>query len=253
MPGSEAATVDGTSDVIDSVASTTLPTISDPELRNKWNKLVLDIRSTRLETDIEERHSRGNLERALELALSHPEEMSISTEPMGRRHDMESHIRGHFENLFNNDDWGTEFKSPRPDVEYLLKACELAYLYDSAYRFSDEIVVRPELNGLEEVAFVELPTSLHEWMGEVDLVWLTLADELAAEEPLEDWIDRLYDERESFVTEAKNRETFLPISGDYTEDPEGIKTKITKRLSRNANVSPRLVHNYCFTRTVDQF
>jgi len=112
--------------------------------------------------------------------------------------------------------------------------------------------VRPKLNGLEEIVFVELPTDLHEWMGEVDLLWLTLADELAAEEPLIEWIDRLYDERKSFATEAKKREVFLPISGEYTDDPEGIKTKVKKRLARNANVSPRLVHNYCFTHTVDR-
>lgn len=253
MPGSEAATVDRTSDVIDSVVGTSLPSISDSELRNEWNKLVLDIRSSRLETAIEERHSRENIERAIELALSHPEEMSIATEPMGRRHDMESHVREHFDNLFNNDEWGTDLKGPKPAVEYLLKACELAYLYDSSYRFSDETVVRPELNGLEEIAFVEFPAELHEWMGEVDLLWLTLADELAAEEQLRTWIDRLYDERESFVSAARDREIFLPISSDYTDDVTGVRSKIENRLSRNANVSPRLVHKYCFTRTVDQF
>lgn len=253
MPGSEAATVDEPSDVIDSVASTPLPSISDSELRNKWNKLVLDIRSSCLETEIEKRHSRDNIERAIELALSHPEEMSIITEPVGRRHDMESHVRDHFNNLINNDDWGNEFKSPRPDVESLLKICEIVYLYDSSFRFSDETVVRPAMNGLEEIAFVEFPEELHEWMGEVDLLWFTLAGELAAEEPLREWIDRLYDDRESFVAAAKDAEVFLPISADYSDAIDEIKTKIENRLSRNANVSPRLVHKYCFTRTVDQF
>ncbi|WP_317176165.1 hypothetical protein [Halomontanus rarus] len=250
MPGSATATTDGASDVIDSLDVTSLPSSSDSELRNKWRRLVLNVRGTSFETDIEKRHSRKNFEKAIELALTNPDSMSISTEPVSRRHDMTTHVRSHFDNLLNSTEWGTEFKHGRPNVEYLLKACELAYIYDSVYRFSRETIIRPELDGLEDVRFVELPSSLNRWMGEVDLVWLILADTLAPEDPLEEFIDRLYEERDEFIAEAKAREIFLPIRSDAVDDPVEIREKIKSRLSRNAHVSPKLVHDYCFTRVV---
>lgn len=251
MPGSEAATTDGAAAVIDSLVVDDLPTIDDSELHNEWRRLVLDIRSTTLETDIAKRHSRSNFERALKLALTHPDSMSISTMPNERRYEMTDHVHEHFENLFNDDDWGSEFKRPRPNVTYLLKASELAYLYDSVYRFNRETIISSDYGGLEDLSFVELPDGLNEWMGEVNLLWLTLAGKLAAEKPLREWINRLYSAREDFVAEAKSREIFLPIRGEYLEDPHETKTKIKKRLSRHAHISPRLVHNYCFTRAVD--
>jgi hypothetical protein len=166
---------------------------------------------------------------------------------------MTEHVRDHFDSLLNNDDWGTAFKRHRPNVGYLLKACELAYLYDSVYRFSRETVIRPEIDGLEDVSFVEVPSELSDWMGETDLLWLTLADELAAEKPLRGWVDSLYDDRADFVRAAKDNGIFLPISGEYREDLDDVESKIEKRLERNAHVPPRLIHNYCFTRTVDRF
>lgn len=253
MPGSEAATTDGASELIDSLAAGETPTIGDAKLRNEWRQLVLDVRSSRLETDVEERFARDNFERAIELALRHPESMSISTEPFERRHDLTSHLRGHFENLLNDSDWVTEFKTARPDVEYLLKICELVYLYDSVHRFNVETIVRPDLNGLEDLAFVEYSAELSEWMGEIDLLWLTLANELEPEEPIREWIDRLYDDRDDFVAEAKEREIFLPIHAEYLDDLEGTETTVEKRLSRNADIAPRLIHDYCFTRAVDRF
>lgn len=253
MPGSEAATTDDASVLINSLASGNPPTIGDAKLRNEWQQLVLDIRSLRLETDVDERFARKNFERVIELALSHPESMSITTEPFERRHDMTSHLREHFENLLNDSDWAVDFKTARPDVEYLLKICELVYLYDSVHRFNAETIIGSDLSGLEDVAFVEYATELSDWMGEVDLLWLTLANELEPEEPLPEWIDRLYDDRDSFVAEAKEREIFLPINGEYLDDPEEIKAKVEKRLIRNADIAPRLIHNYCFTRAVDRF
>lgn len=253
MPGSEATTTDHASNIISSLAADDLPTIGDSELRNEWRQLLIEIRGAKLETDLEERFSRSNFERAVELALAHPESMTISTEPKSRRHDMTGHVRGHFDNLLNNDDWGSELVSPRPDVDYLLKACELAYLYDSVHRFSRETVIHPEIDGLEDVRFVELPSELSDWMGGTDLLWLTLANELAAEKPLREWIDSLYDDRDVFVATAKDEEIFLPISGEYREDLAEVKSRVENRLARNAHVSPRLIHNYCFTRTVDQF
>lgn len=253
MPGSEATTTDPASDIINSLAADDLPTIGDSELHNKWRQLLIEIRGSKLETDLEKRFSRSNFERAVELALAHPESMSISTEPKSRRHDMTGHVRDHFDNLLNNDDWGAEIKGPRPDVDYLLKACELAYLYDSVYRFSSETVISPKIDGLEDVSFVEVPSKLSDWMGETDLLWLTLADELAAEKPVRVWIDSLYDDRADFVATAKDEEIFLPVSGEYREDLDDVKSKVEKRIARNAHVPPRLIHNYCFTRTIDQF
>lgn len=253
MPGSEAATTDDASVLIDSLASGNPSTIGDAKLRNEWRQLVLDIRSSRLETDVDERFARENFERAIELALGHPESMSISTEPFERRHDMTSHLRDHFEKLLNDSDWATEFKTGRPDVKYLLKISELVYLYDSVHRFNAETVIRSDLGGLEDVTFVEYSAKLSEWMGEVDLLWLTLANELEPEEPLREWIDRLYDDRDDFVSNAKEREVFLPINGEYLADPEEIESTVEKRLSRSADIAARLIHNYCFTRAVEQF
>ncbi|MHC3437900.1 hypothetical protein ACYJ1Y_07270 [Natrialbaceae archaeon A-gly3] len=253
MPGSETVTTAGASDIIDSFDTTQLPSRTNFELRNEWNKLVLELRGATFETNLDERHSREYFETALELALTHPEVMSISTKPVSRRHDMTSHVRGHFDNVLNTDSWAESFKRPRPSVEYLLMTCGLAYLYNCVYRFSRETIVSPDLEGLEDASFVELPSGIARWMGDVDLLWHTLSGKLAPEEPLEETVERLHAERDSFVSEAKDREIFLPVRSEYVDDVDSIEAKIERRLLRNARVPPKLVHDYCFTQAADRY
>lgn len=253
MPGGEAMTRGSPDTFLESYDPVDTPAISESELRNEWRKLVLGLRERRYEADISERHSEEPVIRAVRLTFSHPESFSISTKPVSRRNDIRHHLRGHFADLFNDEANAREFKGARPDIDRMLKACELAYLYDSVYRFLPESDIEPKIDGLESVRFVNLPGELATWMGEVDTVWMVLVGELAPEEPLDEMVDRLYAERETFVEKVKELEIFLPLRSEYLETPDVISKKIEKRLRRGAEISSKDVHDYCFTRAVDQF
>lgn len=253
MPGSEAMTVDGTNAALDSLSTADKPSIGDSELRNEWKKLLLRMKERAYETDVDNRHDGSTLNRALELALSHPDDVSVSTKPVERNTDMRNHIADHFDDLLNEEDNATELRYPRPDVKRLLRACELAYLYDAVYRFMTETVVTPDIDGLADLRFVELPDSLHRWMGEVDVLWMVLVRDMAPEERVEEMIDRLYEDRDAFVETAIDLDLFMPVRGDYLDEPDRTRENVDKRLVRGAEVSTKDVHDYCFTRTVDRY
>lgn len=251
MPGAEATTLDDVEELAARVDSNGVASITDSELKNEWKKLVTEIESTTYETDVEALHTDRNVRKAIELAFSHPDSVAVSTKPVSRRHDMSAHVREHFDSLLNEPERGHRLKRGRPDTERLLKACELAYLYDAVFRFSSETIVDTDIDGLERLRFVKVPEEVHVWMGEVDVLWRVLHDELAAEEPVAETIDELHAERDTFVEAAKEAEIFLPIRSDYVPDVDAKRDTIEKRLRRNAHVPPKQVHDYCFSRAVD--
>lgn len=253
MPGAEATTTSGADELINSLNPENVASLGDSELKNEWKKLTKETEGSVYETDIEARHSDTNFKGAMKLTFAHPDSISVSTKPVSRRHDMTAHVRDHFDSLLNNAENGNRLKTGRPDTERLLKICELVYLYDAVYRFSPETIVDPDIDGLERLRFVALPATAHAWMGEVDVLWWTLHNELAPEEPVNELIDRLYESRDEFVEDTKAAEIFLPIRSDYTDDVEDKRRKIAKRLERNSHVKPKLVHDYCFSRTVDSY
>lgn len=253
MPGAEATTVTDTDELVTNLDPESVERRSDAEIRNEWKKLKKEIESATYETDVDELHSGRNLYRAVELAFSHPESVSVSTEPLSRRYDLTEHVRGHFESLLNTPEHGRRLKRGRPDTERLLNACEMAYLYDAVLRFSPVTVVDTKIDGLERLQFVEVPEETHSWMGEVDIVWRVLEGVLSPEERIGEAIDRLYDERDEFVASAKEAEIFLPIRSEYVEDVGDKRATIEKRVERNAEVAPKHVHDYCFSRAVDRY
>lgn len=153
----------------------------------------------------------------------------------------------------NTPEHGRRLKRGRPDIDRLLKACELTYLYDAVYRFSPMTTVDTDIEGLERLRFVEIPEETHSWMGEVDIAWRVLEGVLAPEERVTETIDRLYEERDEFVAAAKEADVFLPVRSDFIEDLTDERAKIEKRIVRNDEVSPKRVHDYCFSRTVNRY
>lgn len=250
MPGGDAAVADpdlGITPVSD--------TESKPPLEETWREILLEIDERDLETDLEKRHSSAPFDKAVRLAASYPDVMSISTRPVGREYDMPEHIRDDIETLLESDHFERRFISPIPQTEMLLKVFEVGYIYDAAFRFCTEILVRPGEDGLEDVRFRGLPEPLSEWMSRVDVLWRIVNGDIPSPEEttVEEMTDSIYDDRLSFIDAARELDMFLPIPPvDGAErDADKLADKIETHLTRNGTVDPNLVYDYCYNQVLE--
>lgn len=249
MPGTAATTTASTRSLIE----TTSPSrdTHNSDWTEEWGKVTQGIREADRAKDIEDRLTRDNVERAVNIALTHPDKFTIEISQFGRLTDLEDHVRTHFDTLLNNSERGHRLKKPTPDTESLLDACELAFLYDAAYRFAHTTSVRPTRDDIEEAHFVELPPDLAEWMGEVDIIWAHLRGviKLPSDE-LRSLLNKTYHSRGEFVEAAKEIDSYLPISTEANPiTEEGLQT----RLLRGNEVKPDRVHAYCYQKALNDF
>lgn len=250
MPGSDAAVADPDLSLVQSgETENTLP------LDETWREILLDVDERHLETNLEKRHSAAPFNKALRVATSHPDSISISTRPFERAHDMADHIREDIETLLESDHVEHRFISPVPRTETLLKVFELGYIYDAVLRFCTEILFRPEEDGLEEISFRSLPAGLSDWMSRVDVLWRIVNGDIPEPDgtSVEEMIDRIYEERTDFIAEARDEEMFLPVPPTNAErtDPGELAETIETHLHRNRTVDPELIYEYCYNRTLD--
>lgn len=88
MPGAEATTIADADELVTSLDPESVERRSDAEIKNEWKKLKKEIESAAYETDVSELHSERTFRRAIELAFSHSESVSVSTKPLSRRYDV---------------------------------------------------------------------------------------------------------------------------------------------------------------------
>lgn len=226
---------------------------AESELRAEWTALLDAVEARRSETDVDALLDDDLLARAYETAARYSGLVSVSETPFGRTRDMVAHTREHFDDLFNDDACAKAFK-PSPattDVDALLTVSELVYLDDAVARFSTETVFEPAPDGLERVAFYELPPAVSEWMMEVELLAGALGDRLDGDAAGMDLVEDLYGRRREFVDRAMDADSFLLVPADREASPEEKRRKIETRVRRGADVDPADVHAYCYSRALD--
>lgn len=223
------------------------------DIEEIWDELTDGIERRRSSDDKEERYSEEGYFKALATAFEHPDLVSIERVPFSKYEDLDNHIRGHFENLLNDKDYAPRLKRGVADSEKLIKLCELVYIDDAFFRFSEVTAFDPDINGLSRIVFIDLPDSqetvpeiVERWHEEFDLLWKMISGEIPEIKRIDVLIDELYEERMEFVKAAKDENVFLPITTEATGDAEKLRRRIRTYLNRNNNVDPELVHDYCY-------
>ena len=259
MPQSETASVQGAN-----TTSETAPGLRQPQipqdggvadsLEERWREIVAALKRNKESEDTSERLSRDPLDGALAIASDYPEAVSVSREPFDRSEDMNHHVRGHFDTVFNSDEVGAVLKDGAPRTDTLLNLCEILYIDDAILRFSDRITFNPSPNHLQSVEFSELPAELDEetrhWMSSIELAWDGFIENTATQDELTGLISDLYADRETIARGAEDRSIFLPPTADYTDD-RLEEAYLRPRLMRQTSVSSEQVHDTVYSRVFD--
>lgn len=226
----------------------------ESSFRDAWSSLEDQIDENRSKTDVETRLTTDCIERAFEIAHEFPEFVTISTGPYGRNEDMVRHVEHHFDSLFNDTDFATEFKKfpSRPAFDPLFDMAEIVYLSDCVGRFAEKTVFTPDVGGIPTLSFIELPPELSHWMERVEVVWACFGGELRISE----WsprkaVEELYDDREEFVEKAVEADMFLPIPPEDEVSVTNVRNRVETLSGRRANVSPALIHDYCYDASLE--
>lgn len=250
MPGGDAAVADPELGI-----PAREDTESSPPLDETWREVLLEIDENELETDLEKRNSLTPFNKALELATSYPDSITISTRPVERGRNMSEHIREDIRTLLGSEHFEHRFISPVPRTDTLLKVFELGYIYDAAFRFCTEIIFQPGEDGLEEIRFSGIPAELIDWMSRVDILWRIVNGDIPRPEDttVEELTDEIYEKRLSFITEAREMDMFVPVPATDAErhNPDKLAEKIDTHLTRNRTVNFDLIYRYCYNRVLE--
>lgn len=190
---------------------------------------------------------------AYRVATKYPENVSIRTTDVGRDEDLQEHVQGHFDSLFNNPNWATPLKEEFLDVDRLLKASELVYILDGAFRFADKSIVTADNDQLDPFEFynIDIDPDTETWIGTVDLLWKSFHQPISpkSKKSTQYIIDDMHDERIDFMSTASDDSMFLAIHPDkYPFDDDNLRRHIRSHVSRQGSVDTSRIHNECFKR-----
>lgn len=257
MP-SETATVftPGDSHLMDPSSPEGISTdIGRGDLEDKWEELESRLRTQNKAIEHEERYDSEPWEMAFEIAFSFPDKVDVEIKPYGRDRDLTEHVRNHFDSLLNESSSGGSLrKGAASDWERMLKACELVYIDDAMYRYSDLTLITPEVDGLAQVGFVGMPDGVQdpvidEWHKELEVAWSILMDRLHEGIRLDEKIDDLYARREEFIDHCMESNVYMPITTEVSNTVEALEKNLKRRLRRNSEADPAKVHEYCYLKT----
>lgn len=222
------------------------PTADGVSFENRWQSLVEHVTGHTHRAAADDRLSPDHYRTAVRLTREFPDDVRVRGGVAEDFGEMGSHVRGHFDDLFNDDGVCPEFKRARPETDTLFELAELVYLHDASSRFAVRTDFEPRAGGMEAVTFVELPESVAGWLDEVDRLWEAAHGqvELTVSE-MRDRIADLYGRREAYVRRAMANDTFLPVvaPGDVPSDRPDVATRM-----RRGSVDPKRVHAYLFER-----
>lgn len=260
----------GTSDITASTSGPVEPVIAsigergsneisnktEQEFRKEWESLSDKIESSREEsTDLDERLSKDNRERALELAKEYPEHIEVEYGSFGRRNDLTEHLQGHFETLFNSDRIIEEFRPPLPgkSIEALIKFSEIVYINDAVYRFGEGMEMEPQLSDLSTLNFMTFPEGLAEWMerGEMILLAVKKNNPLELNGDIVEEINTLYEDRDEFIQSGMDIDMFHPITPERLSETKLEVSDIRSQMRRD-EVNIEKLHRHCYNSLVEE-
>lgn len=222
-------------------------------LESLWGDLLDSQKNRQMALEKDERFSGSPKEKAYEIAFTFPEKIEVEQHPFGRTVELDEHVRGHFDRLLNNDDTGLPLKRGRayPDIDSLLKVCELIFIDDAMYRFAESTLFKPEPDGLESVGFLELPKNvsspvIDDWHKDLEILWNVVNGDLAPGIEVKKEIDSLYQSRHDYIDHCRANNIFMPITVDTNKNEARSKRNIKRHIRRNNRVDPEEVHQYCY-------
>jgi hypothetical protein len=223
-----------------------------------WQSLLDDQKTSHKTLDKEERFSADEQIRAYEIAFQYPEKVEIDQDPFARDIDLTEHVQNHFDVLLNNPEPENPlFKGRvRPDIEYLLKVCELIFIDDAMYRFAESTTFSPKVDGLEGVGFIGMPrgvndTFIDDWHQDLEILWNVITGELEEGIRVKKEIDRLYDLRKEYIDHCRSHNIFMPITIDTNSSHEKKMKNITRHINRGNRVDTSDVHKYCYLKYLE--
>lgn len=231
--------------------------ITDPErhFRTEWERLTESISGLRRSVDVEERLSPDNFEDAFDLALEHPDFIDVTSDPFDEKEpDMVAHVRGHFRNVFNEENVTPAFRVPSDsNFRALIRACELVYIDDAVLRFAPTWTFDPSFEDLDTMEFTEMPDQLIHWMEKVQVMWDALLGSVdLSRDETRGLVETLYGSRAEFVEKAMEMDLFLPVPPpEY--DETGPTPNLQEQFARRHEISSEDVHRYCYRRVLDDY
>jgi len=228
---------------------------AEARFHQEWTELACDVRELRESTKARERLTRENVDRALELSLSFPDSVDVSSKPHDRRvSSIADHVQSHFDSLFNDSRFAPAYSAPsESNVRALRRAGTVVYLDDAVLRFAPVWEFEPVFEDLRPLRFTELPSECAEWMERTQLLWDALdgAVDLSKGETT-GLIDTLYSSRSGFVETAIERDLFLPVPPESYE-PDDRTEQIHTRFRRGHEIPPEDVHRAVYSQVLSEF
>lgn len=228
------------------------------EFIDRWNELLENANRISSSLDVDERLNHTLINDAWEIAGEHPEFITVDIRRRENVEDMNGHILDHFSNLFNNRNMiSTELipNPANPNTKYLFRAAELVYLHDSITRFSERTRFEPDIGPFGVLDINILPDEIGPWLEGIEVMWLVATGNLKLESDdhsLIDMIDDLYERREEMVERAKDHDMFLLIAPEKLPgEIENIELpKVSRKMLRNEDIDPHVIHSYCFANSI---